>query len=111
MVRRPKESGDIRLKGLKIGVLSDLLYHPGDPFVGGAILRAAEKLALQHNCDGLLCSASHAEFLDLLPKHGYLKFPGTLYFLLRDPENSTIEKIDLRKWWLTRGDGAADEVF
>jgi hypothetical protein len=41
----------------------------------------------------------------------YVPLPGNLHFLARDPQGGYGLPNALGEWWLTRGDGEADEVF
>ncbi len=108
-VRRPREDGDPRLAGLRVATLSDLLFPPDRSEVGLALLGAAERLARQLGADALLCSASHLTLAPLLRRRAFLRLPGNVHALVRRPGAGTWP--DLNRWWLTRGDSSADEVF
>jgi GNAT superfamily N-acetyltransferase len=109
VIRTPRSDGDPRLRGLRIAVLSDILVDPANRQVQRAILRAAEAAAHDAGADALLCSASHSSLRRLLSHQGYLPFPGNVALLARGLPEETCPTIDA--WWLTRGDGHADEVF
>ena len=111
VVRHPKKGGDERLSGLKVASLSDIMYSPNDKRAGLAVLAGAEKLAKELGADALICSASHQQLIALLPKAGYFKLPGNVYFLLRNPDNKFVVPKKLADWWITRGDASSDETF
>jgi GNAT superfamily N-acetyltransferase len=109
VIRTPRTEGDPRLRGIRVAVLSDLLADPANPRVQRALLRAAEAAARDAGADALLCSASHTGLRRLLAHQGYLPFPGNVCLLVRGLPEEACPPLD--EWWLTRGDGHADEVF
>ena len=110
-VRRPRDDGDPRLKGIRISVLSELLFPPDRADIAAAIFRGAEVAAHQYGADALLCSASHPAMVTYLPRQGYLRAPSNLHFMLADKAGRPGLPRDLSAWWITRGDSNADEVF
>ncbi|UCF19807.1 MAG: hypothetical protein JSU87_18155 [Gemmatimonadota bacterium] len=108
-VRRPRRNGDPRLAGLRVATLSDLLFPPDRSDVGLALLATAERLARQLGADALLCSASHFAIGPLLRRRAFLRLPGNVHALVRWPNVELAPQLD--RWWLTRGDSSADEVF
>jgi hypothetical protein len=110
VVRWPGQGGDPRLSGLKVALISDLLFPIADPFVGAATLRGAERVARQLGADALVCSGSHPELERLLARRGYVALPGTVQVHARDAEHHRFggERHDL---WITRGDARSDEAF
>jgi GNAT superfamily N-acetyltransferase len=111
VVRRPSAHGDLRLGGLRVATLSDVLFSTDRTPVGLAALAGAEALARRFESDALLCSASHSRLRALLPLQAYVPVPGNLHVLARDPRGACGLPVRLSDWWLTRGDGDADEVF
>ncbi len=112
ILRRPRPDGDARLKGILVATVADLLYAPGAPAIGLALLGALEALARGLNADALLATCPTPALQRLLKQQCYLPVAGNVHLLLRDV---TAEKprfgSALADWWLTRGDGSADEVF
>lgn len=113
VVRKPRAGGeaDRRLRGIKVATLSDILFPPEHAQAGLATLAAAERIARRAGADALLCSASHRALTRLLPRRGYVRIPGNVHFLLRDPGNAHALPVGLDEWWLTRGDASSDDAF
>jgi hypothetical protein len=111
VVRRPGSAGDPRLGGLRVATLSDMLLPVDRTDVAAAALAGAETLARSFEADAVVCSASHPRLRALLPLHAYVPLPGTLRLLTRDPKGACGLPPALSQWWLTRGDGDADETF
>ncbi|MBC7790878.1 MAG: GNAT family N-acetyltransferase, partial [Anaerolineae bacterium] len=110
IVRRPRDEGDPRLRGIKVATLSDILFVPDRRDVALGLLAAAERVARSMGADALLCTASHPAIASLLPRRAYLKLPGNVHFLVRDPKDEHAMPRTLADWWLTRGDANSDEV-
>ena len=110
-VRRPRTEGDSRLSGIRVATLSEATFPPDRPEVGLALLAAVEGAARDLEADALLCSPSHAALPPLLRRRGFLRLPGNLHFLIRDPKGNLPLPRGLAEWWLMRGDMNADEVF
>jgi hypothetical protein len=111
IVRRPRDEGDPRLKGIQIAVVSDLLFSPAHPRVASSLLRGTDAIGKEFGAEALLCSASHACVVSLLPRHGYMRVPANLHLLVATPKDGDPLPRDLAAWWITRGDSNADEVF
>jgi hypothetical protein len=111
VVRRPRDAGDPRLRGIKVATLSDLVYSAEQPGAGLAALAGAEDLARRLGAHALLCTASHPAVTRLLPRRAYVPLPGNVHFMLRDRGGRHEMPTSLDAWWLTRGDADADEVF
>lgn len=111
VVRRPRDEGDPRLRGIKVATLSDLLFPVDRPDVALATLAAAEQVARRFGADALLCSASHPAITSMLPRRGYVALSGNVHFLVRDPKGARGLPAALADWWLTRGDANSDDVF
>jgi len=109
-VRRPRETGDARLGGIRVAVLSDLLLLPEDRADGLSAIRSAETVARELEADALLCSCSHPCLQGLLKRRGYLRLPGNVHFLTRLALPSE-RMTELSRWWLLRRDGRADDAF
>lgn len=110
IVKQPRDSGDPRLRGVRISSLSEILYRPSDERVGLAVLRGAERAARVLAADALLCSASAAPVRPLLRRRGYWSLPANLRVLVRAPKASTPPQT-IADWWVTRGDSEADGSF
>lgn len=108
IVRRPRDHGDERLRGLRVSALSDLIYE--DSHAGRAVLNGITRLAKHLRADAILASVSAAAAVRLLRGHTYLRFAGNVHFFLRAPQGFEYPQ-DISDWWLTRGDGASDETF
>jgi GNAT superfamily N-acetyltransferase len=111
VVRRPSDEGDPRLKGIRIAVLSELLFPPDRPAIGLAVLAAAENLARELGADALLFSGSHGCSRQLLRKRAFIPVSGNVHVLVRGLPKNLQPVPELSDWWLTRGDSNADESF
>lgn len=110
-VRAPNAGGEPRLNGIRVATLSDLIAPPADAACVDAVLAAAEAAARAAGADALLCTASHAALGPALRRRAYVPLPGNVHFLLRDPDAARPLPRSLDRWWLLRGDSAADDVF
>jgi hypothetical protein len=111
IVRRPRDMGDPRLRGIRIATIAELLYPIDRPDLGLATLAAAEKAARGSAADALLCSASHGSVAAILRRRGFIRLPGNLHFLVKDVPGEPALPLELEDWWLTRGDSRADQTF
>jgi GNAT superfamily N-acetyltransferase len=111
VVRRPRAEGDERLRGLNVASLSDLLYRANDASSGLAALYGAEQLARRMDADVLLCTASHPSITGQLRRCSYIRVPGNVHFLIRDPLATAGLPTTVADWWVLRGDAHSDEVF
>lgn len=112
IMRRPRAEGDERLRGIRLATLADLVYPTGRPVIGLALLGAAERTARRFGADALLATSAAPALISLLRRQFYLPISGNVHLLLRDVtgEGAALGQ-RLSEWWLTRGDGLADEVF
>lgn len=112
VLRRPREQGDERLRGIRVATIADLLYSPNRPAGGLALLSAAAAAGRTVGADALLTSTSSPALAGLLRRQCYVRMAGNVHFLLRG-ESGAGQALGsaLTDWWLTRGDGQADEVF
>lgn len=108
VVRRPSRHAEGRLKGLSVASLSDVLFPANEPHLGLAAVAGAERLAREIGADALLCSGTHPALERVLAKRGFLAAPPNLHFLVHDPDGHA-SATSVGDWWLTRGDGQADE--
>jgi len=108
---QPREHSDPRLGGACVATISDIVFPANGSAVGFALLAAAERAARARQADAILCSATHRALARLLRRQSYLPLPGNVHFYHRDATGVTRWPLDLGSWWLTRGDGGADEVF
>jgi GNAT superfamily N-acetyltransferase len=110
-VRRPREKGDSRLRGIRVATLSDVLFPKARRNVALALLAAAERTARDMDADAMLCTASHPSVTSALRRRAYVKLPGNIHFLVRDSNDAHAMPGSLADWWVTRGDANSDEVF
>lgn len=112
IMRRPRLDGDERLKGIRVATLADLLYPPDSPASGLALLGAAEAAARGFGADAILATTSAPALAALFRRQCYVPLAGNVHLLLRDVagEGQGFGQ-RMMDWWLTRGDGQADEVF
>jgi len=111
VLRRPRAIGDTRLRGLRVGTISDVVFPPHRADVGLALLGGVERAARAAGADAILCTTSHPALARLLRSQAYIPLAGNVHFLLRDTTAATPWPPDLASWWLARGDSDADEVF
>jgi len=111
VIRAPRASGDPRLKGIRVAVLSEITFPTETPELGLSVLAAAEEAARDLAADALLCTGSHASLPPLLKRRAFVRLPGNIHFLARHPAGKDRLPQTLDEWWLTRGDSDADEVF
>jgi len=112
VVRQPRPDGDPRLRGIQLATLVDLVYDSAEPATGLALLGAAERLARRIGADAVLATCSAPAVAGVLRRQCYLPIGGNVHFLFRDVAGDTTRLGPrLADWWLTRGDGQADEVF
>lgn len=108
---RPRAVSDARLRDVQVATISDIVYAPARRAVGLALLAGVERAARAEKADAILCSASHRALVQLLRRQIYLPLPGNVHFFHRDSTAAARWPRELASWWLTRGDGGADEVF
>lgn len=112
IVRGPRGVGDPRLAGVSVATIADILFAPQDRAVGLALTGGAERVARACRADVLLCGATHPALAGVLARQAYLRLPGTIHLLVRDARaDRSVWTPDVARWWLTRGDGGADEAF
>ena len=112
IVRTPRESGDERLRGIRVATLSDLLFDPGDELSGLALLGAVERTARDLEADALLASSSAVAAVRLLRRQWYVPLGGSIHLLFRSSGDSEAEfGQTVTDWWLQRGDGGSDDAL
>lgn len=112
VLRRPREEGDPRLRGIRVATLVDILYPQDSPAAGLALLGAANRAARELHADAILATASCPALGRLLGRQCYLRMNGNVHFLFRDASDGAAAfGPNLTDWWITRGDGNSDEVF
>ncbi len=110
-VRAPSAGGDPRLQGIRVAVLSELVFPVDRSDIGLSLIAAAEGAARRVEAHALLCTSSHVRLRALLRRRAFLILPGNVHFLARHPEGNQVFPERLGAWWLTRGDSDADEAF
>lgn len=105
-----ESESDSRLKGIRVAILSDMLYDPAEPGAGLAGLRAAATQARVDGAHALLCSATAPALKALLKAQGYVRIPGSMHLLSRYPAEDRALPSGLDQWWVTRADGESDGV-
>jgi hypothetical protein len=108
IVKRPREDGDPRLRGIRVATLSDVLYRPSESGAGLALLRGAERAARKAGADALLSGASIGALRPLLRRRAFVPVPSNLHVLARIPGEHPAA---LGAWWVTRGDSGGDGSF
>jgi len=110
ILRRPGETEDPRLGGAKLTAVSEVLHLPHLRVAGAQVLAGVIATARQLGADALLASASAPALRGLLARQGFVSLAGNVHFLFRSSTGSPAAgKLD--EWWLTRGDGGADDAF
>ena len=110
LVRR-SEFTDSRLNGLRVMTISDLLFEPKEIDAGVAALAGAERAARAMGADALVCSTAHPAMTTALRRRAFWRQQGNLHLLVRDKDKGAQLPTAIEAWWLTRGDGNADESF
>jgi hypothetical protein len=110
MVRRPGDSGDPRLGGIKVATLSDALFSPSRADVAAALCNACADVAMSLGADAIVAAASHPSLRNALRAAAYLPVAGRLHVLWRATDAGA-EPPPLDNWWLCRGDCGADDAF
>jgi hypothetical protein len=111
VVRACSDSPDPRLRGIRVATVADVLFRPDDPAAGLAALAGAERIARRMGADAILCSTSHPAITSALRRRAYLRLPGNVHLMLRDPTGTAGLPLTVDAWWLMRGDASSDEAF
>jgi GNAT superfamily N-acetyltransferase len=112
IVRAPRPEGDPRLNGIRVAVISDLLYAPDRVTTGLALLGAVERAARRMGADAVLAAGSAAPLRNALRQQCYLPVSATMHLMVRDASATRAAlATSATGWWVTRGDSFADEVF
>jgi hypothetical protein len=110
VLAHPQRPDDSRIAGLGIGSVVDLVLDPGCPAALASVLGVARRWARSSNYDALLLTASHGSLRGPMHRAGYLKLPGNIHLLLRDPGGRYGYTTDLDAWMVTRGDAWGDHI-
>ena len=110
-MRQPRDQGDERLKGIRVATLSDLVYRGGDERSLLGLLGRVATIARRLGADALITSASDPHLVRSLKRQLYVRLGGNVHLLYRDTETPDVFSDRLEHWYLTRGDGLADEIF
>lgn len=111
IVRRPRGESDPRLRGIRMATISDVLFAPGSAQAGLAAFAGAERVARDMDADAMLCSAMHPAITGLLAGRAYVRLPGNVHLMIRDPKGAGGLSTQIDAWWVMRGDAGSDEVF
>lgn len=111
VVRACSDNPDPRLRGIRVATVADILFRADDPAAGLAALAGAERVAHRMGADALLCSTAHPAITSALRRRAYLRLPGNVHLMLRDPTGVTDLPLAADRWWLMRGDANSDEAF
>jgi GNAT superfamily N-acetyltransferase len=111
IVRRPKGESDPRLRGIKMATVSDVLFADDEADAGRAAFAGAERVARRMGADAMLCSTTHPAIVSLLKRRAYVRLPGNVHLMLRDPKGAANLSTDVHAWWIMRGDAGSDDVF
>jgi GNAT superfamily N-acetyltransferase len=112
ILRAPRPDGDARLNGIRVAVVSDLLFAPERITTGLALLGAVERAARRLGADAVLAAGSAAPLRSALRQQCYLPVSATMHLMLRDASATRAAlSTSTAGWWITRGDSFADEVF
>jgi hypothetical protein len=91
--------------------VSDVLFPLDRPEIGGRALAAVDDLARSLGIEAILCSASHPVLARVLRDQAYVGIPANGNFLTRTAKGQPPLSQPLERWWLTRADANADDVF
>jgi hypothetical protein len=111
VVRSCSDTPDQRLGGIRVATLADILFSADEPAAGLAALAGAERLAHRMGADAILCSSAHPVITAVLRRRAYLRIPGNVHLMLRDPTGALGLPLAVDAWWLMRGDAHADGAF
>ena len=111
VVRSCSDTPDQRLGGIRVATLADILFSADEPAAGLAALAGAERLAHRMGADAILCSSPHPVITAVLRRRAYLRIPGNVHLMLRDPTGALGLPLAVDAWWLMRGDAHADGAF
>ncbi len=106
----PQRPDDSRVAGLFIGSVVDLVLDPDCPAALSSLLGVARHWARAANYDALLLTASHRSLRGTLLRAGYIRVPGNIHVMLRDPGGKYGLSTDLGTWMVTRGDAWGDQL-
>ena len=111
VVRRFGDTLDPRLRGIRLAILADIVFRTDEPAAGLAALAGAERVAHRMGADAILCSAAHPAITSVLRRRAYVRLPGNVHLMLRDPAGTTGLPLAVDAWWLMRGDASSDDAF
>jgi hypothetical protein len=86
----------------------DIAFRARDPGAGLRLLHASVEQARSLEADAVLCGASHPALRRLLLRAGFLPVGRHVHLLIRERGEIALPR-ELESWWLTRGDGGADD--
>jgi hypothetical protein len=106
----PQRHDDSRIAGLSIGSVVDLVLDPDCSAALPTLLRVARQWGRKANHDALILTASHHSLRGPLLRAGYIRLPGNIHVMLRDPRGKYGVSSNLGSWMLTRGDAFGDQL-
>ena len=106
----PQRLDDLRIAGLAIGSVVDLVLDPDCPAALSRVLAVARRWGKSANYDVLLLTASRRALKGPLLRAGYIQAPGNIHLLVRDPGAAHGLSPDLGAWMVTRGDAWGDHL-
>ena len=106
----PQRHDDSRIAGLSIGSVVDLVLDPDCSAALPGLLGVARRWARAAKYDALLLTASHHSLRGPLRSAGYIRLPGNIHVMLRDPLGKYGINTNLDNWMLTRGDAFGDQL-
>lgn len=102
---------DVRMGGIRVGVVVDCLFDPADLQGLQSLLGGTMRFCKKEAVDVIFCTASYLPLQELLSCNGFIKVPGNLNFAYYDKKNSIRPDLSLASWHLMRGDSDADQNF
>jgi hypothetical protein len=110
VLAHPQRADDARIAGLGIGSVVDLVLDPNCPAALPGVLGVARRWAKSANYDALLLTASRRRLRAPLLRAGYMRIPGNIHLLVRDPGGRHGMSTELDAWMVTRGDAWGDHL-
>lgn len=110
VLAHPQRLDDSRIGGLGLGSVVDLVLDPRCPAALPAVLKQARRWAKTADYDALVLTSPHEELHRALFASGYVRIPGNIHLLIRDPLGAQGLSGNLNTWMVTRGDAWGDHL-